>query len=160
MYFFSLTSARWFVVASAGALAIRHYPGGLLMKMVGVGIRSGRVAWSVAVMVLLVIAAPVRGQMSSASNSASSSNCNNTNNTDGFCGSSQSFTAACGGSCTSFSSRYAWNVNADTGAGSTRDNLSTANHIISFNATAVGGYRIDVSSSRIGGLARSSDVSG
>src|SRR5438094_10544712 len=48
---------------------------------------------------------------------------------------------------------------ADTGVGSTHDTSGTAIHTITFNASAVGGYRIDISQSRVGSVARSSDAS-
>src|SRR5881398_2595997 len=129
------------------------------MDIGGVGLRSRRLAWSVAAMALLVSAAPARAQMSSAADSTSGATCSGGGGADGDCRNTVAFTAACGGSCTSFTSRYAWNINADTGVGSTHDTSGTAIHTITFNASAVGGYRIDISQSRVGSVARSSDAS-
>jgi hypothetical protein len=59
-----------------------------------------------------------------------------------------------------FQSRFAWNINADVGAASTRDTSGNAQHNMSFNVTAPGGYRLDVSESRVGIFQRNADVSG
>src|SRR5205823_3700338 len=62
-------------------------------------------------------------------------------------------------SCSTFTSRYAWNINADTTVASTHDTSGNAQHNVTFNATAVGGYRLDISTSRVGALGRSADAS-
>src|SRR5262249_42543122 len=72
-----------------------------------------------------------------------------------FCGFSRAFTA---NTSTTFTSRYAWNVNADTGVGSTRDESGSAQHNLSFSATAPGGYRLDITTSRVGMIQRNSDL--
>jgi hypothetical protein len=76
---------------------------------------------------------------------------------DGDCQRAAGFTV---NNSNTFTSRYAWNVSADTGVGSTHDTSSNAQHNISFNATAPGGYRLDITTSRVGALGRSSDASG
>ena len=52
----------------------------------------------------------------------------------------------------SLTSRYAWNINADTGIFSTHDTSGNARHNVDFTATAPGGYRLDISTSRVGEL--------
>src|SRR5213593_4914208 len=42
---------------------------------------------------------------------------------------------------------------------STHDTCGNAQHNVTFNATAVGGYRLDISTSRVGALGRSADAS-
>ena len=70
---------------------------------------------------------------------------------DGDCRNSVSFSTANNG--TTFTSRYAWNINSDTGVGSTHDTSGNAQHNVSFSATAAGGYRLDISTTRNGDFA-------
>ncbi|HJQ84902.1 MAG TPA: hypothetical protein VKA21_12545, partial [Candidatus Binatia bacterium] len=100
---------------------------------------------------------PSYAQLSGSSSSNTGSSCTGANNADGFCGSSTQVLTNTG---TTFQSRYAWNVNADVGIFSTRDTSGTARHNLNFTATAVGGYRLDITQSRVGALGRSSDASG
>src|SRR5262249_1128969 len=59
---------------------------------------------------------------------------------------------------TTFRTRYAWNINADIGAFSTQDVSGNAQHNLTFNASAVGGYRLDVTTTRNGDMNRISDI--
>jgi hypothetical protein len=103
------------------------------------------------------VARPAAAQLSSGSSSNSGSTCGGSNNTDGFCGSAAGLTTNTGSQIVS---RYQWNINADVGVGSTRDTSGNAQHNIAFNATAPGGYRLDISSRFTGDMNRQSDVSG
>ncbi|HZR79474.1 MAG TPA: hypothetical protein VFD92_00130 [Candidatus Binatia bacterium] len=100
-------------------------------------------------------ASSAQAQISGATGSTTGSSCSGGNDADGFCAFSRSTTANTG---TTLSSRYAWNVNADIGVGSTRDESSNAQHNLSFSATAPGGYRLDITTSRVGMVQRNSDI--
>jgi hypothetical protein len=95
-----------------------------------------------------------RAQISGASVNNAGSTCSGSNG-DGFCGSS---TQTLTNNGTTLATRYAWNVNADVGALSTRDETGSAQHHVSFTATAPGGYRLNISTSRAGMVQRNSDV--
>src|SRR5206468_10625615 len=60
---------------------------------------------------------------------------------------------------TTFESRYAWNINADTTVFSTHDTSGNAKHNISFNVTAPTNYRLDISTQRVGAMDRGNDAS-
>jgi hypothetical protein len=100
-------------------------------------------------------AGSARAQISGASVNNSGSSCSSGNNGDAFCGSS---TQTLTNNGTTLATRYAWNVNADIGALSTRDMAGTAAHHVAFTATAPGGYRLNISTSRAGMVQRNSDV--
>src|SRR5262245_44985505 len=85
---------------------------------------------------LTLLPASARAQITAAGSSTTGSTCTGANNADGFCGNSTSIPINNG---TTFQSRYAWNINADVGAGSTRDTSGNAQHNMSFTATAPGG---------------------
>src|ERR1051326_260852 len=106
----------------------------------------------------VVAATPVRAQLSSATDSALSATCSGGGSTDGDCRNSVAFSTANEG--TTFTSRYAWNINADTGVGSTHDTSGSARHDISFTATAPGGYRLDIVTSRFGDIQVRNDLTG
>ncbi|MCC6850285.1 MAG: hypothetical protein IT294_17475, partial [Deltaproteobacteria bacterium] len=57
-----------------------------------------------------------------------------------------------------FQSRFAWNISSDVGVFSTRDTNGSAQHNMSFNVTAPGGYRLDISEQRQGMFQRNSDA--
>jgi len=59
-----------------------------------------------------------------------------------------------------FKTRFAWNVSADVGVFSTRDQAGTAQHNLSFNVTAPGAYFLTVDTQRTGDLNRRNDASG
>src|SRR5581483_2708000 len=61
---------------------------------------------------------------------------------------------------TTVQSRYAWNINADTTVFSTHDTSGNARHNLTFDATASGGYRLDISTTRVGAMGRSGDAPG
>src|SRR5688572_32837930 len=106
-----------------------------------------RPVWSaVALGACLLLAAPERAaaQLSAHSGSTSGSSCSGSNNSDGFCGFSRATLIANG---TQFQSRYAWNINADVGAFSTRDTSGTGVHSMSFTATAPGSYQVSIGQS-------------
>jgi hypothetical protein len=116
------------------------------------------IPWSLvlALAVPLLLPAVARAQLSSVANSTTGSTCSGANNADGYCANTVSFTVPSTG--TTFTSRHAWNINADVGAGSTRDTSGNAQHNVSFSATAVGGYRLDIATSRLGDMNRNSDI--
>src|SRR5690606_4059273 len=107
------------------------------------GVPSSRCTTLLAVLAfaLAIVPSGAQAQLSSTSTSNSGSTCSGSNNGDGYCGSSTSVLINNG---TTFQSRYAWNINADVGALSTRDTSGNAQHNVSFNATAPGGYRLDI----------------
>ena len=95
-------------------------------------------------------------QLSSTTSSTSpGSSCSGGNNSDGFCGNSTQELVDNG---TTFQSRYAWNINADISAGSTKDISGSSTHHVNVNALATGGYRLDIATSRAGDINRVSDV--
>ena len=55
------------------------------------------------------------------------------------------------------STRYAWNVNADSGLRPRTTPVGTATHTISFNATAPVGYRLTILQQRVGDMNRIND---
>jgi hypothetical protein len=111
----------------------------------------------IAALFVVTVAGVAAAQISGASNSTSGASCSGGGSTDGDCRNSVSFTVNNGVTLTS---RYAWNINADTGAFSTHDTSGNASHHVNFNATAVGGYRLDIATSRIGDLNRVNDLVG
>ena len=113
-----------------------------------------------AVLALVAMALPGRAlaQLSSATNSTTGATCSGGGGADGDCRNSVSFSTANNG--TTFTSRYAWNINADTGTGSTHDTSGNAQHNVAFSATATGGYRLDISTTRNGDMNRISDIAG
>jgi len=106
----------------------------------------------------LLLPAGVQAQLSSVANSTTGSTCSGANDADGYCGNTVSFTVPSNG--TTFTSRHAWNINADIGILSTRDTSGNAQHNVSFTATAVGGYRLDIATSRLGDINRINDAAG
>jgi hypothetical protein len=117
--------------------------------------RTGIALAAAAVFAIAALPSAALAQLSAQSGTTSGSSCSGGNNADGFCGFSRGNTVANG---TQFGSRYAWNVNADVGAFSTRDQSGTAVHTLSFNATAPGGYRLDVATQRTGIVQRNDDL--
>jgi hypothetical protein len=109
------------------------------------------------VVALALLPAVASAQLSSTTSSNASSTCSQGNDGNGFCGSSTQELIDNG---TTFQSRYAWNINADVGIGSTRDSNGNAQHNMSFNATAPGGYRLDIATSFVGDMNRINDASG
>src|SRR5262245_5429247 len=106
-------------------------------------------------LIALPAGALAQGLSGSTSNTTGST-CAGGNNSDGFCGFSSSVLT---NTSTTFQSRHAWNVNADTGVGSTRDESSSnVQHNVSFNATAPGSYQVSITTARNGMLQRNSDI--
>src|SRR5881398_1800363 len=114
---------------------------------------------ALAALAILARALPAGAQLTSAADSTAGATCSGGGGGDGDCRNSAAFTVSCGASCSTFTSRYAWNINADTTVASTHDTSGNAQHNVTFNATAVGGYRLDISTSRVGALGRSADAS-
>ena len=61
---------------------------------------------------------------------------------------------------TQFKTRFAWNVSADVGVFSTRDQSGNAQHNLAFNVTAPGAYFLTVDTQRTGDMNRRNDASG
>ncbi|MGH7786892.1 MAG: hypothetical protein ACRERC_08500, partial [Candidatus Binatia bacterium] len=93
--------------------------------------------------------------LSGGASNSSGSSCTGANNADGSCAFSTQLQVNTGAQV---KSRYAWNINADVGAFTTRDTSSSAKHNVSFSATAVGGYRLDVGTTRLGDMNRVDDL--
>jgi hypothetical protein len=126
------------------------------MKVHGAGAKSVTLG-----LLLLAIAAwpaTATAQLSSAGNSTAGATCSGGGSSDGDCRNSVGFSSANNG--TTFTSRYAWNINADIGILSTHDTSGTAKHNVSFTATAPGGYRVQIDTRRTGAMGRRSDASG
>ena len=115
----------------------------------------GRLA--VACAAVLTVTGAAQGQISGFSVSTSGSAGSPGNDGDGFTGFSVAKQIETG---TQIRSRYAFNVNADVGIFSTRDQYGTAQHNMSFNVTTPGGYRLDVTQNLVGGRDVRSDASG
>ena len=112
----------------------------------------------VVLMATLLLPLHAAAQLSGASNSTTGATCSGGGGADGDCRNSVSFSTANNG--TTFTSRYAWNINADTGIGSTHDTSGNAQHNVAFSATAAGGYRLDIATSRVGDINLINDASG
>jgi hypothetical protein len=123
--------------------------------MKGARITKGIGLVAAGVAALLLSTGSAHAQLSGSSGSNGGSTCTGANNADGFCGSSTAFTVNTG---STFTNRYAWNITADVGAGSTRDTSGNSTHTVSFTATAPGSYRVNISESFVGAMGRSSDI--
>lgn len=107
-----------------------------------------------AIAALLGFVGSAHAQLSSPVTTTTGSTCSPANSTSASCAFSSAFSTVNNG--TTFTSRYAWNVNGDAGTVVTMS--STATHHVNFNATAVGGYRVDITATRIGDLNRVIDT--
>jgi len=119
-----------------------------------------RRVFSAAALVLAAIALPAAAfaQLSSVTHSTTGATCGGGSNSDGDCRNSVGFSSPNNG--TTFTSRYAWNINADVGVASTRDTSGNAQHNVAFNATAPGGYRLQIDVQRVGAMGRRNDLAG
>src|SRR5690606_25774276 len=115
-------------------------PQGDEMRVHGAGAKS--VAFGLLLLAIAAWPATAAAQLSSASNSTTGASCSGGGSSDGDCRNSVGFSSANNG--TTFTSRYAWNINADVGVGSTHDTSGTGKHNVSFTATAPGGYRVQI----------------
>ncbi len=109
------------------------------------------------VAVLLLAAVPAHAQSISSASASTTGSTANGGDTDGSVRSSVAVQINDG---TTFKTRYAWNISADTTVGSTKDSNGTAKHNLTFNVTAPGGYRLDITQQRVGMVQRNSDASG
>src|SRR5881409_3961962 len=105
---------------------------------------------------LMLSTPPVWAQLSGSTSNTTGATCSGGGSGDGDCRNSTQQLTNTG---STFRSRYAWNINADTTVFNTHDTSGNARHNVSFNATAPGGYRLDISTSRVGALGRSADAS-
>jgi hypothetical protein len=106
------------------------------------GVRFSKGIATVAALFLATLGQGIaHAQLSGATTSTAGATCSGGASADGDCRNSSAFTASSG---TTFTSRYAWNINADTGVFSTHDTSGTPRHTLTFNATAVGGYRLTI----------------
>lgn len=106
---------------------------------------------------VLLAAAPVRAQSISGASASTSGSTANSGDGDGSIRSCVAFQI---NTSTQLKTRYVWNISADTGVASTGDSNGTAKHNLSFNVTAPGGYRLDITQQRVGIMQRNSDVRG
>jgi hypothetical protein len=88
-------------------------------------------------------------QITSAGVSTAGSTCTDANAADRSCSSSAAIESDDG---TTLVSRYGWNVNADSGIGGNAVQGGTAKHTLTFDVTAVGGYRLDITTERKGDM--------
>ena len=117
--------------------------------------RTFTVSFAVAAL-LAISAASAHAQAISGLSATTSGSTANSGDTSGSTRSSVAFTT---NTAATVATRFAWNVSADVGIRSTRDQNGNAQHNISFNVTAPGGYRLDVSQSRVGVIERGADAS-
>jgi hypothetical protein len=122
--------------------------------------RSATAALSLAMIATALVAYPgtAGALLSSVNHSTAGATCGGGSNSDGDCQNAVNFSSPSNG--TTFTSRYAWNINADVGVFSTRDTSGNAQHNVSFNATAPGAYRLDINVSRLGAMGRRNDAAG
>src|SRR5579862_8133083 len=111
----------------------------------------------VAVVVLVLTGPSAWAGLSGSTTSDSGSTCSGGGSTDGDCRHSVSEIT---NNSTTYKTRYAWNINADTTIFNTHDTSGNAQHNISFTATAPGGYRLDITENRVGDMGLNNDASG
>jgi len=131
----------------------QSFPGGKQMK----NRRGWLLAFVMCCSVGLALPHRAAAQLSGSTGTTTGSSCTGANNADGSCLFSRQTLVNTG---TSFQSRYAWNINADVGAFTTRNTSGTATHNVSFSATAPGAYRVTIATSRLGDMNRVSDLIG
>src|ERR1700690_669120 len=85
----------------------------------------------------LLLSAAASAQLSGASDSTAGSSCSGGSDSGGDCRFSSGLLV---NTSTQVKSRYAWNINADVGIFSTRDESGSATHKVSFTAVAPGAY--------------------
>ena len=122
------------------------------------GLRRTVKALAVFAVTIVFMGGRATAQISSPSESTAGASCSGGGGGDGDCRNSVSFSTPSNG--ITFTSRYAWNINADTGVFSTHDTSGNAQHNISFSVTAPGAYFLTIDSRRTGDLNRISDASG
>ena len=97
-------------------------------------------------------------QILTASPSTSGATCSGGGGGDGDCRNTVALSTANNG--ITFTSRYAWNINADTTVFSTHDTSGNAQHNLSLSVKAPGSYFLTVDTRRTGDMNRISDASG
>src|SRR2546429_2806247 len=97
-------------------------------------------------------------EIRTASPSTSGATCSGGGGGDGDCRNSVALSTANNG--ITFTSRYAWNINADTTVFSTHDTSGNAQHNLSLSVKAPGSYFLTVDTRRTGDMNRISDASG
>src|SRR6185503_10143065 len=146
---------RWAGNSSNVANHTHHRPSGGRMT----GLRTKRIGTFVVAGAFLLLSGAVgHAQLSGVSNSTVGAACGGGCNADGCCSNSVQFPGGIG--ATSFTSRYAWNINADVGVGATRDTTGTGSHHVDFTATAPGSYTINITTSRFGDINKINDLAG
>src|SRR5262245_55894788 len=106
---------------------------------------------------LLIAAGPAAAQSISGFSATTAGSTGNNGNGDGATTAS---VATQVNTATQVKSRFAWNVNADTGVFSTRDQSGNAQHNVSFSVTAPGSYRLTVATQRTGDMNLVNDLIG
>src|SRR5262245_53368744 len=99
------------------------------------------------VAVMVVTSTSAWAGLSGSSTSTSGASCSGGGSTDDDCLNSVSVIT---NNSTTYKTRYAWNINADTTIFSTHDTSGNAQHNVSFTVTAPGGYRLDITENRVG----------
>ena len=110
------------------------------------GLRRTVKALAVFAVTIVFMGGRATAQISSPSESTAGASCSGGGGGDGDCRNSVSFSTSSNG--ITFTSRYAWNINADTGVFSTHDTSGNAQHNISFSVTAPGAYFLTIDSRR------------
>jgi hypothetical protein len=123
---------------------------------VGYRLRAATVA-TMLMGTLLIAAGPADAQSISGFSVSTAGSTGNNNSGDG---STNSSVAVQVNTATQVKSRFAWNINADVGALTTRDQSGNAQHNVSFSVTAPGSYFLTVATQFTGDMNRVNDLSG
>src|SRR5579862_4041127 len=125
--------------------------------MRGVTIRVARYASLVALAIGLLFCRTAFAQLSAQSTNSTGSSCSGGSDGNGDCRFSTSELIK---NSTQYKVRYAWNINADVGILSTRDESGSATHHVLVTAVAPGAYQLAVLQNFVGDMNVNSDAPG
>ena len=119
--------------------------------------RASTVCLALAVVIASIVGAAgtARAQAISGTSATTTGSTANSGDTSG---STRSSVAIQTNTASQVKTRFAWNVSADVGAFSTRDQQGLAIHNVAFNVTAPGAYFLTVAQNRVGVIQVNSDV--
>lgn len=125
--------------------------------MRGVTVSAARYASLVALAIGLLFSRTAFAQLSAQSTNSTGSSCSGGSDGNGDCRFSTSELIK---NSTQYKVRYAWNVNADVGILSTRDESGSATHHVLVTAVAPGAYQLSVVQSFVGDINLNGDAPG